>query len=100
MVKRLLLVFVFTYLGIVMLSKLRLIYKQHRFQETINQLDKNKNGQLEDSERTVDYQKAYLKATGNTGITFAPITAIPYAALITLLVYFFVLRKRRIPIKE
>lgn len=92
---KVILVFIISYFSIVFIAKVRVINKQDQFQETIKRLDKENNLRNENGEFTEEYHKAYEKASGNTALNLAPITAILYSLFITLIFYFVLFRKEQ-----
>lgn len=78
-------VFILSYVFIVVYAEL----KQESLNDVVSQLkinlDLNKNGRLESSERTVAYYDAIKEASSQTALTFAPYTGIIYAGIFGLI---------------
>lgn len=90
---RLFLIFSALYISILVNVKLRKSYLRQEFKEARIRLDKNQNGVIEEHEKTVEFWEALEKASGTTGLDFAPYTGLVYSALLTVLIY-FVFKKR------
>ena len=90
---RLFLIFTTLYTSILVHVKLRKSYLRKEFQEARIQFDKNHNGVIDEQEKTVEFWKALEKASGTTGLDFAPYTGLVYSALLTVFIY-FVFKKR------